>query len=306
MLPRITIVTPSFNQAQYLEQTILSVLDQGYENLEYIIIDGGSTDGSADIIRKYESRLKYWVSERDRGQTHAINKGMALATGAIRAYLNSDDFYLPGTLHAVAKAATECPDADLFHGVCRIVDNAGNRTGFRNAKIHSLTEILDVWGVWWRGHNFVQPEVFWTERIAQQIGPLREDLFFVMDYEYWTRMLKAGASVCSAPEEWACFRITPTQKSTHAQRASDELLSVLREYLWNPEVKISPADRRRFQGDYLYQTQFLPTVARCVEQKHSRARRTQHILKVISVNPQILRSRGFWGRIKAVRNGRLS
>ena len=95
-LPRISIITPSFNQAQFLEQTIKSVLDQGYPNLEYFIIDGGSTDGSADIIRRYSKQLTYWVSEKDRGQTHAINKGLERATGEIIAYINSDDLYVPG------------------------------------------------------------------------------------------------------------------------------------------------------------------------------------------------------------------
>src|SRR6266700_4138610 len=107
--PKISIVTPSFNQAQYLEQTICSVLDQRYPNLEYIIVDGGSSDGSVDVIRKYEKSLTYWVSEKDRGQTHAINKGLERASGSILGYLNSDDYYLDGALHRVAEQFTKHP-----------------------------------------------------------------------------------------------------------------------------------------------------------------------------------------------------
>src|SRR5262245_54842718 len=124
--PRISIVTPSYNQAPYLHQTIDSVLSQGYPNLEYIVIDGGSTDGSVDSIRRYEKHLAYWASERDRGQTHAINKGFKRATGEVHAYLNSDDYYLPETLATVARAVRMRPDVDLIHGRCRYVDEQGN------------------------------------------------------------------------------------------------------------------------------------------------------------------------------------
>ena len=176
-IPRITVITPSFNQAAYLEQTISSVLDQGYPNLEYIIIDGGSTDGSVEIIRKFEDRIAYWVSEKDRGQAHAINKGIQRATGDIIAYLNSDDYYLEGSLARVAEHFSRHPDVDLIHGRCRIVDERGVKIGERKGSIARYDEILDLWDVWWKERNFVQPEVFWTKRIADKIGNFREDLF---------------------------------------------------------------------------------------------------------------------------------
>src|SRR5437773_10669670 len=128
MTPKLSIITPSFNQAQYLEETILSVLQQKYDPLEFIIIDGGSTDGSVEIIRKYESRLAYWVSEKDRGQAHAINKGLQRATGELIAYLNSDDYYSPGALRSVAEFFMVHPDVDLIHGRCAVADAEGRRT----------------------------------------------------------------------------------------------------------------------------------------------------------------------------------
>src|SRR5690242_3711403 len=124
-LPKISIITPSFNQAAYIEQTIKSVLDQDYPNLEYIVIDGGSSDGSVEIIRKYENRIAFWVSEPDNGQAHAINKGLARATGDIIAYLNSDDYYLQGALKQVADLSNRRSDLDLLHGRCRVVDQHG-------------------------------------------------------------------------------------------------------------------------------------------------------------------------------------
>src|SRR5258706_6083465 len=136
--PRISIVTPSFNQAAYVDATIRSVLDQRYPNLEYIVVDGGSTDGSVDIIRRYEDRLTYWVSEPDRGQADAINKGLARATGEIRAYLNSDDLYLPGALLRVAAEYRAHPDADIICGVCRVIDEHGRMVGQRQGTITSF------------------------------------------------------------------------------------------------------------------------------------------------------------------------
>ena len=120
--PKISVITPSFNQAAYLERTILSVLDQDYPNIEYIIIDGGSTDGSVDIIRKYANRLTNWVSESDRGQAHAINKGLQQATGTWIAWQNSDDVFYPGTFSQLAQMAAMYPDVDLIIGNMNLID----------------------------------------------------------------------------------------------------------------------------------------------------------------------------------------
>ena len=122
-LPKISIITPSFNQAHFLERTMLSVLSQNYPNLEYIIIDGGSTDGSVEIIKKYEDRLAHWVSEKDRGQSHALNKGFARATGDIIGWLNSDDLYCNDALMRVAKACLACPEDEAWYGGIYIADS---------------------------------------------------------------------------------------------------------------------------------------------------------------------------------------
>jgi glycosyltransferase involved in cell wall biosynthesis len=119
-LPVISIVTPSYNQASFLEETILSVLNQGYENLEYTVIDGGSTDGSVEIIRKYEARLAHWVSEPDEGQYHALQKGFSRAQGDLLGWLNSDDVYLPGALTAVGRAYANHPDSCIAGPVINV------------------------------------------------------------------------------------------------------------------------------------------------------------------------------------------
>ena len=124
---KISIVTPSYNQSQFLERTILSVLNQNYPNLEYLIIDGGSTDGSVEIIRKYEKYLAYWVSEKDNGQADAINRGFQKSTGKILAWLNSDDIYLPGTLLKVSETFNKNPEVDLIFSNIFFIDEYDNR-----------------------------------------------------------------------------------------------------------------------------------------------------------------------------------
>ena len=295
--PRITIVTPSFNQARYLEESINSVLEQNYPNLEYMVIDGGSTDGSVDVIRKYQHRLSYWVSERDGGQTHALNKGFSRATGEILAYLNSDDYYLPGALASVANYLRVHPDVALVHGRCRVVDVAGTKIGERFGAITRYDEILDLWDVWWKGRNFVQPEVFWTKSIADRVGPFREELFWVMDYEYWARILRAGGKVGSLDTELASFRMQPNQKSTQSSRVADELLRVVRPWIWEKETTLSWRQRLDLKGKWLFDAQFRREANQSLERGEARGRRWLRLAWLTVQHPEMFAARAFRKRL---------
>jgi len=185
-LPRITIVTPSFNQGQYLEATIRSVLDQDYPNLEYLVMDGGSTDGSVDIIRRYADRLAYWVSEPDGGQSAAIARGFRRATGDVLAWLNSDDIYLPGALNTVAKAFAEDPTADFIYGSRRIIDETGRviRSFLTPTILHKYYFAF--------GQLIPQECAFWRRALYDRVGGLDESLGFSLDFSLFVRMWGSG------------------------------------------------------------------------------------------------------------------
>jgi glycosyltransferase involved in cell wall biosynthesis len=180
--PRITIVTPSFNQGAFLEATIRSVLLQGYPDLEYMVLDGGSTDASVDIIRRYENWLAYWTSEPDQGQADAVNKGWQRATGDILGYINSDDTYAPQTLRYVAETFARNPEIGLVYGRCRVIDEHGGVLRERRVREATLAEILR-WSP-----SIPQPTMFMRRAAVQAVGLLRTDLHYTMDYELSLRI----------------------------------------------------------------------------------------------------------------------
>ena len=181
-MPKITIITPSYNQGKYIEQTILSVLNQNYPNLEYIIIDGGSTDETVNIIRKYEDKITYWISEPDEGQADAINKGLKRATGDIFNWLNSDDFYLPNALLTVGAAFLNNKDINVFCGKER-QESADRHCSIEGTIIGSTLEETIA-----EGYNN-QPPTFFRLPIVKELGALNKELYFCMDAELWIHYL---------------------------------------------------------------------------------------------------------------------
>jgi glycosyltransferase involved in cell wall biosynthesis len=183
--PSISIVTPSYNQASFLEQAICSVLDQGYSNLEYIIIDGGSTDESIEIIKKYTKHLTYWVSEKDAGQSDGINKGLRRAKGEIVAWLNSDDYYLPNIFGNVAEAYLQFPNASFYFGDGYRVNKAGNiKSGFLTSKPLKFNREGFIYGL----NYILQPASFMNRKHLASINYLNPSLKYGMDSDLWIRL----------------------------------------------------------------------------------------------------------------------
>jgi glycosyltransferase involved in cell wall biosynthesis len=223
LLPRITIVTPSFNQGRFIETTIRSVLLQGYPNLEYIIIDGGSTDNSVEIIKKYEPWLTFWISEKDRGQAHAINKGFARATGEIYAYLNSDDFYKPGALQSCA-SAFRVGHQWIVGRVSCWQEDVGDWP-FPELSGKSFTK-------WFLSCPIPQAGCFWSAELHREMGPFREDLNFIMDYERWLRFrFIKRIKPFYIDQMIACYRLHANSKTVARNTEfTQEIYPILQQY----------------------------------------------------------------------------
>jgi glycosyltransferase involved in cell wall biosynthesis len=226
-LPRVTIVTPSYNQAEYLEETIRSVLLQGYPNLEYYIVDGGSVDGSVEIIKKYEFWLAGWVSERDKGQSHAINKGFSRATGEWLGWLNSDDCFAPYALFNLLRTAHET-HAQFIYGSCIEFGVSPDIMAFPRIDLPSIRAFdVEVLGI---ADFIIQPASLWRREVFEQCGPLAENLHYVFDWEYFIRCAQhTKGAVCSRPV--AAYRFHTSNKTTSfGLRRTEELMYIVTQH----------------------------------------------------------------------------
>lgn len=204
--PKISLVTPSYQQGEFLEQTLLSVLDQDYPNLEYLVMDGGSTDDSVEIIRRHESRLAHWQSEPDGGQAAAVREGLAQSSGEIMAWLNSDDLIFPGTLAYVADYFRQNPDVDVVYGHRIIINERGYETGRWILPSHD-SELLP-WA------DFIPQEcTFWRREIYEKVGGIDPEFQFALDWDLFLRFQKAGARIVRLPYFLGGFRIHANQKN---------------------------------------------------------------------------------------------
>jgi glycosyltransferase involved in cell wall biosynthesis len=238
--PKLSIITPSFNQADFLERTIKSVLDQGWPNLEYMIVDGGSTDGSVEIIERYKDQLAWWVSERDDGQTDALNKGLRRATGDVVAYINSDDYYLPGAFDKAMKKL-ESSDATWMAGAARFVDADDN--------------VQEVWSPyppvggpqWWLLAPWGVPQAatFWRRDVFERHGYFVEDMHYVFDTEYGLRLTLSGEYPALIQDELAVRVIHDAAKSWDRRPFVKEQ----RRFYELHRDKLTPRQRRLYHVD---------------------------------------------------------
>ncbi len=281
--PKLSIVTPSFNQGQFLEETLNSVLSQRYPNLEYIVVDGGSRDNSVEIIKRYEKHLSYWVSEPDRGQVHALNKGLERATGDLFAFINSDDVYLPGAFAAVTDYLLSHPGCEWICGDT-LFFGEGHPTEFFQAVVpKSAAQALS-----WASHT-PQPGMFWKRKLVAD--GFKESWPYDFDHEMYVRLLLAGYTCEHLPVPLAAYRLHMVSKTVaegHRQEAEFDLLAE------HYEKQLQGADRRWCRA-----TQYLRKSYKS-SQAGKTAESANYLMRAALTHPEGLARRSFWGTFRAL------
>jgi glycosyltransferase involved in cell wall biosynthesis len=221
--PRVTVITPSFNQGQFLEETIRSVLLQGYPNLEYLVLDGGSTDNSIEVIKRYSPWMTYWVSEPDGGQSAAITRGLTMGTGLFATWINSDDMLYQNALVEHASRVGFSPNT-VYVGMCARMNADGTVVDMHRGRIHSLEDLVRIGKVWRAGGHITQPEVLFPRELALAVGGLSISLHDGMDYELWGKFFLAGARFQYTDIPFGMFRLHAGQKTRDRARTTQAML----------------------------------------------------------------------------------
>lgn len=281
MLPKLSIVTPSFNQGRFLEETILSVLNQNYPNLEYLVIDGGSTDETVEVIRRYEDRIDFWVSEKDRGQVHAINKGLEKTTGDIFGFINSDDIYLPGTFATVRDYFENHPGSEWVCG-----DTFMFSEGQENELIRTVVPKSAAHCLSW-AYTAPQPGHFWKRELVQ--GGFDEAWPYDFDHDMYVRLLLAGHRCEHIPQTFAGYRLHAASKTVAENQHQ------IAEFERSAEVyesRLQGADRRWCRATRFLRQSYAASVA------GKRGEGARWLMRALATYPESLAQRPFWGCLR--------
>lgn len=281
MTLKLSIITPSFNQGRFLEETILSVLNQGYKSLEYIVIDGGSTDESVSIIRRYEPRLTYWESEKDRGQVHAINKGLEKVTGDIVAFINSDDVYLPGAFSSVMNYFHENPESKWVCG-----DTIMFGDGYDTKLIRAVVPRSAAHCLSW-AYRAPQPGHFWKANLAK--SGFQERWNYDFDHDLYVRLLLAGHQCEYIPVPMAGYRLHEASKTiAESHRMSEEFDRIAEFY----EPQLQGADQRWCKA-----TRFL-RLSYAASEAGRKSEAISWLMRAFATHPEGVLNRPFWGCLR--------
>jgi glycosyltransferase involved in cell wall biosynthesis len=278
---KLSIITPSFNQGRFLEETILSVLNQGYEPLEYIVIDGGSTDESVSIIRRYEDKFAYWVSEKDRGQVHAINKGIERATGDILAFINSDDVYLPGAFNAAMNHFVDHPESNWVCGDT-IMFGEGHETRMIHARVPQSAAHCLSWA-----YRAPQPGHFWKTELVRE--GFQERWNYDFDHDMYVRLLLAGNKCDYLPLPMAAYRLHEVSKTVAEGHRQLEEFDQIAEFY---EPQLQGVDQRWCKA-----TRFL-RLSYAASEAGRKSEAASWLMRAFATHPEGVLNRPFWGCLR--------